>query len=525
MQRRDFLKSTAAASGFASTPLAVDSVSISNSQVSTLVREHALLGFDPPDEAIESGRDQHPEWIVHYGEDDEDLDALESWLDEDDRDRIQHDESGRAMVVRASAGDMGVLWLDRLRSDGLAGEDWIEHVDLNIRMSRPEDVDLATEDEVALSTRERIRSRQIDGKPTDGMAFDDDAVEVSMDDIREIHGVDEVSVAHDSVTVAVLDTGFNHAGGAALGADHEDRILGASKDVISGDTVEDEGLDAIEDGDGHGTFVASQILADPSSGDDAHHEGILPDADLLALRVLNDDGEGSAADIAEGIRYAADQGADVACLSLGSPMYSVEIHRAIEYARDEGMIVVAAVGNDRQGSRWVATPASAEDAIGVSSLAVDEEDELRMATYPNIGPHPGTTDFSDGETVDSAPDVAAIGTEVEALVASTGNSRRERTLTGTSMAAPVVAGIAGLLVADGVTDFEDVRDRLTDYAEPVENAGETEVGAGLAHAARALDEDEPDEDQEAARISGAEDRDSMYRTMSDTQGRRLTAWL
>ncbi len=119
------------------------------------------------------------------------------------------------------------------------------------------------------------------------------------------------------------------------------------------------------DPNGHGTHVASTIAADYNG---TEHDGYAPNATILALRALDEDGSGSSADIAQAIRYGAAQDADVISLSLGSPTYSAEIVDAVENATEQGSVVVVAAGNSRQTTRWLATPADAP-VDGVVSVA------------------------------------------------------------------------------------------------------------------------------------------------------------
>jgi subtilisin family serine protease len=322
--------------------------------------------------------------------------------------------------------------------------------------------------------------------------------------------------------MAVVDTGFNAGSGDILGdrptdADYSPRLLPASKSMISGETVDEDGLSAIEDGAGHGSFVASQILANPTDSD---YQGLCPNAELLAVKALGDDGGGQIRHIANGIRYAAEQGADVICMSLGSPQYGTDIAAALEYAVEQGSIPIAAAGNDRQVTRWIATPASSELAIGVGATTGDPAEDAQSAYFSNIGPHPGTTDLSAGKTNGSTPAVAAPGMKVKAKVGQINGSTAIRTLSGTSMAAPIVAGVVGLLLASDSSlkgDYETVRSRLRDHARPIPKAGTTEVGAGMVDVDAAITETET-ADQSEQMTDEAFSRNEAYSGLSRQQG-------
>jgi subtilisin family serine protease len=207
-------------------------------------------------------------------------------------------------------------------------------------------------------------------------------------------------------------------------------------------------------------------------------------------------------------------------MSLGSPQYGTDIAAALEYATQEGSIPVAATGNDRQATRWVATPASSEDAIGVGATTGDPPAEAQSAYFSNIGPHPGTTDLSAGATNGATPAIAAPGMKIKAKVGQPNGSTTIETLSGTSMAAPLVAGVVGLLLASDSSlkgEFDDVRSRLRDHARPIPAAGTTEVGAGMVDANAAITEAET-ADQSDEMTDEAFSRNEAYNALSNQQG-------
>lgn len=205
---------------------------------------------------------------------------------------------------------------------------------------------------------------------------------------------------------------------------------------------------------------------------------------------------------------------DIINLSLGSPQYSQAIDNALAYAVEQGVIPVAANGNDRQVTRWISTPASSEHTIAVGATTVAPPSEALSAYYSNIGPHNGLTDTSGGETAGAMPDVAAPGCKLE--------SASGDVLTGTSMAGPVAAGVAGLGVADGrISDLETAREELTRTAEPIPKAAHEEVGHGMPSAANLLAGTEPDEDQEDAETDEAAERGAAYNYLSGSRYTQL----
>jgi subtilisin family serine protease len=192
------------------------------------------------------------------------------------------------------------------------------------------------------------------------------------------------------VTIAVLDTGIDPAHPRFAG-----RLL-PGRDFVDGDEEPWEARDGADgdldgepdDGFGHGTVVAGIALA------------VAPEAKILPVRVLDDEGLGTAAGVAEGIRWAAAQGAQVINLSLGTRAWSSVLGDAVADAAAQGVIVCVAAGND--GDRWsIDFPADVPGAVAVTSLGL----RGRLAWFANgrrataiaapgvrvIGPYPGGT--------------------------------------------------------------------------------------------------------------------------------------
>ena len=160
------------------------------------------------------------------------------------------------------------------------------------------------------------------------------------------------------VTVAVIDTGVD--------LDHPEfsgRIV-AGYDFVDNDTIAD-------DGNGHGTHVAGTIAA---ARDDLGITGVAYDANIMPIRVLDDDGYGSTADIIAGIRWAADNGADVINLSLGGGPFNQDEFDAIEYATNQGSVVIMASGNE--GESVPSNPANYATYYGIAVGAVDSQGDV-----------------------------------------------------------------------------------------------------------------------------------------------------
>ena len=525
--RRQYLGGLTTGVAASLTPLASVSLPFSDpTAMSELATTYdAFGGGTAADLAIEHGTARNPSWPVIYSEGKRD--SLTTWLSEsDDRKLLSEHQPSNAATVIAPPGDISSLAL----------RGYVELVDINIAASYAEPVsNLATRLEgsgLGLGEWQRRLVGTLSTLPsTAGVALDGDAEPVTPQQVRTVVGADSStvdSIDSSTITVAVVDTGFNAGDGNILGdrvegESYSPRLLGTSKSMITDETVVEDGLSAIEDGNGHGSFVASQILGNPT---DATYQGLLSAANLLVVKALGDDGGGTMSNIANGIRYAAEQDVDVICMSLGSPQYGADINKALEHAVEQGSIPVAAAGNDRQGTRWVATPASSEFAIGVGATTGQPVVDVKSAYFSNIGPHPGTTDLSEGATNGAEPDVAAPGMKIQALVGQTNGSTTERTLSGTSMAAPIVAGVTGLLLASdsSLDTFEAVRSRLRDHARPIPKAGVNEVGAGMVNADAAVTETET-ADQTEEMADDAFARNEAYSGLSRQQGGFLARFL
>jgi subtilisin family serine protease len=162
------------------------------------------------------------------------------------------------------------------------------------------------------------------------------------------------------ITVAVVDSGVD-----AAHPDLAGQILPGA-DFITGQ----EGV-AI-DPHGHGTHVAGTIAA--LAGNGAGIAGLAPNARILPVRVLGDNGSGYMSDVADGIVYAADRGAHVINLSISSTVQVSAVSNAVAYARGKGVVVVAAAGNARRSGNPASYPAADEGVIAVA--ATDSADTV-----------------------------------------------------------------------------------------------------------------------------------------------------
>ena len=262
----------------------------------------------------------------------------------------------------------------------------------------------------------------------------------------------DTTLGSSDVTVAVIDTGADYT--------HED-LSGLYASDPGYDFVDDDGDPYPDSGATHGTHVSGCASADTDNG-----VGVtgVSDSRMINGRCLDGSGGGSLSDIADGIQWAADQGADVINLSLGGGGYTETMKNAVSYAYDSGSLLVAAAGNDGRGS--VSYPAAYEECVAVSALDPNED----LASFSNYG---------------SRIEVAAPGVNVLSTTPSDGYEE----LSGTSMASPVAAGVAalGLAVDPGLSN-QQLRQRLRETAVDV-GLSSDEQGSGRVDAANIVGED------------------------------------
>lgn len=207
------------------------------------------------------------------------------------------------------------------------------------------------------------------------------------------------------VVVAVVDTGvqLNHP-------DLKGKLLTGHNAITNGSTPEDDV--------GHGTHVSGIIGALVNNGEGV--AGISWYNKILPVKALDNSGAGTTYSVAEGIIWAADHGAKVINLSLGNYADSQFLHDAIKYAHDRDIVIVSAAGNDN--TERPGFPAAYPEVIAVAATNASGE----KASFSNYGDY---------------IDVAAPGESI----ASTYPNSQYAALSGTSMASPHVAALAGLI--------------------------------------------------------------------------------
>jgi serine protease len=252
------------------------------------------------------------------------------------------------------------------------------------------------------------------------------------------------------VVVAVVDTGV------APAPDLAERLL-PGWNVIAGN-------DDAADDNGHGTHVAGTVAEVEGNG--LAESGVAPEASILPVKVLSADGAGSDVDVAAGIVWAADHAARIVNLSLGGSEASIVLADSIAYARRQGVLIVAAAGNDG-GS--VGVPARLGGVLAIGAV------DSALVRAP----------FSAGGR---ALDLVAPGVGILQQTLDGAGGYADRSFSGTSMATPHVAGVAALALAVGrATTALGVSRLLTRTARDLGPAGRDEAyGAGLVRADAAL---------------------------------------
>ncbi len=249
----------------------------------------------------------------------------------------------------------------------------------------------------------------------------------------------------DGAKVAIVDSGVY--------SEHPDigRII-AQRDFVEGDAVADDDY-------GHGTHVTgiAGALTDNGKGVAGGCFG----CGLIIGKVMGLGGFTTDSRIVEGINWSVNQGADVVNLSLGGPADSSVLRTAVNRAHGQGAVVVAAAGND--GASEPRYPAAYSKVIAVSAIGTDD----RLARFSNRG---------------RWVDLAAPGTDIISTSKSGGYDRQS----GTSMAAPFVSGLAGLLASQGMS-ADSISQGMQATAEDLGPAGQDpRYGHGRIDAANAV---------------------------------------
>jgi thermitase len=264
----------------------------------------------------------------------------------------------------------------------------------------------------------------------------------------------DITTGSSDIVIAVVDTGID--------LDHPDLScpgkLTLGWDFVNGDPIPDD--DHQTNGFAHGTHVAGIAAACTNNGTGV--AGVAWRARLMPVKSLDDRGSGTYEDVAKGITFAVDQGADIVNLSLGGPNHSETLADAVQYADNHGRLVIAATGNT---SGPVLYPAAYPEAIAVA--ATNSSDQ--RAGFSNHGPQ---------------TDIAAPGVGIYSTVINNYGYKD-----GTSMATPFVAGLAAVIwSASPNLTHDQVRGVIQSTADDLGALGwDPYFGHGRINAWRALE--------------------------------------
>jgi subtilisin family serine protease len=511
-------------------PVAADTVELpgvdDNGFSATALETGGVVNYGAaPQDVVTYGTGGDVGWHVTL-ESADDYQALHEWANQSDsREVLSWDNESARAHVRAPATAVGTSYVDRLFDRGLGGQSYVVAVDVELAVGLPDRPEPMAADEFdAPNSLFRFGRGGFDQQ---GVAYSEHTNRSTMADVRDVTNVANVSETGDGVTIAVLDTGVNTANGQIYGngtSNSTIRITAARNFVTDQNATAANNFANVSDGNGHGSWVASAIAANTTN---ASYDGVAPDATLVIGKTLDDGGSGQTSDIVDGIEWAAEeQGADIISMSLGSPTFSPAMAAAVEEAAQEhGALVVIAAGNSRQTVRWIASPAdthvegeSFEDGLmAVAATNTTNASAAGSAYFSQVGPDPAA-DGSNGASAGANPAIGAPGMSIETRVATQSGSVSYSTLSGTSMATPIVAGVGALVVeANPDLNGTTVEQRLGHAATPMPGAGVSEVGAGLVNASATTVSLPSDTDyftdQREARSDSAEARDTANEAM------------
>ncbi|WP_404455663.1 S8 family serine peptidase [Virgibacillus necropolis] len=225
-------------------------------------------------------------------------------------------------------------------------------------------------------------------------------------------GTKKLGLTGKGIKVGIIDTGIN--------GKHPDL------NVVGGESFVEEEPN-FQDLNGHGTHVAGIIAAKNNM---IGTVGVAPNVNIYAIKALNQYGKGRQTDIIAGIEWAVEHDLDIVNLSLTSPHSTIALKLAIESADDAGLLIVAASGNDETGlgqvGKDIMYPARYPDVIGVGSIGRD----LKKSSFSYGG---------------SSLSYTAPGENIYSTYVLLGSGENDyNNLSGTSMAAPYVAGVFAL---------------------------------------------------------------------------------
>ena len=295
----------------------------------------------------------------------------------------------------------------------------------------------------------------------------------------------DIQKGDPSVVVAILDTGiaYEDFGPYRKAPDFGGTTFVAGHDYVNLD-------DHANDDNFHGTHVASTVAE--ATDNTIGVAGFAFRCALMPVKVLDQNGDGSFFDVAEGIDFAArNPSVKVINLSLGGDGNSTTVRAAVDRAVAAGITVVAAAGNDGRGS--ISFPAALPNVIAVGAV----DGRKVKAPYSNFGPEldlmaPGGDNRRDDTGPDGVPDGRPDGILQQTLdpdSAAKGifSNFGYFFVTGTSQATPHVSAVAALLYRQGITNPAAIKAAMEQTAEDLGAPGRDDnYGNGLIRPSEAL---------------------------------------
>jgi len=295
----------------------------------------------------------------------------------------------------------------------------------------------------------------------------------------------DIQKGDPSVVVAVLDTGiaFEDFGPYRKAPDFGGTVFVQGRDIVNED-------DHANDDNFHGTHVASTIAE--ATDNTVGATGLAFRCALMPVKVLDENGDGSFFEVAEGIDFAArNSSVKIINLSLGGDGNSNTVRAAIDRAVAAGITVVAAAGNDGRGT--VSFPAALPNVIAVGAI----DGRKQKAPYSNFGTEldlvaPGGDNRRDDTGPNGVPDGRPDGILQQTLDPDSAergifNDFGYFFVTGTSQATPHVAALAALLYQQGITNPTAIKAAMEQTAEDLGASGRDDTfGNGLIRPSLAL---------------------------------------